>query len=94
MVLMDPLAHTLFTGMSNSGQAGTKIEAIKTAGATEGPERARELKLMLCSAFGLPETMFGDAKVGNHATAHTLERTVDLGHRLIRLCGQIFLRVY
>lgn len=73
-----PLAHTLMTGMANSGQAGTRIEAIKTAGATEGPERARELKLLLCSAFGLPETMFGDAKVGNHATAHTLERTVDL----------------
>ena len=73
-----PVAHTLFSGMSNAGQAGTRFEAIKTAGATEGPERARELKLMLCSAFGLPETMFGDAKVGNHATAHTLERTVDL----------------
>ena len=73
-----PVGHALFTGMTNSGQAGTRIEAIKTAGATEGPERARELKLLLCSAFGLPETMFGDAKVGNHATAHTLERTVDL----------------
>lgn len=73
-----PVAHTLFSGMTSTGQAGTRLEAIKTAGATEGPERARELKLMLCSAFGLPETMFGDAKVGNHATAHTLERTVDL----------------
>ena len=73
-----PVAHTLFTGMTSTGNPGTKIEAIKTAGATEGPEKARELKLLLCSAFGLPETMFGDAKVGNHATAHTLERTVDL----------------
>ena len=73
-----PVGHTLLSGMTSSGQAGTRIEAIKTAGATEGPERAREIKLLLCSAFGLPETMFGDAKVGNHATAHTLERTVDL----------------
>ena len=73
-----PLAHTVYTGLLGNGQAGTRIEAIKTAGATEGPEKARELKLMLCSAFGLPETMFGDAKVGNHATSHVLERTVDL----------------
>ena len=73
-----PVAHTMFTGMGPGGNPGSKIEAIKTAGATEGPDKARELKLQACAAFGLPETMFGDAKVGNHATAHTLERTVDL----------------
>ena len=71
------VGHAVFSGMAGP-QGASKLEAFKTAGATEGPEKARELKLQTCAAFGLPETMFGDAKVGNHATAHTLERTVDL----------------
>lgn len=60
---------------------GTTLAPIRTAGATTGPEEARRLLLMVAAAFGLPEIFFGDADVGNHATAKTLDRPTELKFR-------------
>lgn len=57
---------------------GNKITPMKTAGATTGPEECRRLVLMLCAAFGWPETFFGDASTGSLATAQSLDRPTEL----------------
>ena len=47
----NPVAHTMFTGMGMGGNPGTKIEAIKTSGAAEGPDKAREIKFASLCCF-------------------------------------------
>jgi hypothetical protein len=55
------------------------ISPVKTAGAAPHPEDSRALRLMFCAAAGVPETMlFGNADVGNLATAKTLDRPTEL----------------
>ena len=55
-----------------------RLEPIKTSGANVSPSDGRQFKLMVAAAFGLPETFFGDADVGNHATSKTLDRPTEL----------------
>lgn len=61
-----------------AGTPGTDMAPIRTAGATTSATDGRYLKLMVAAAMGIPETMFGDADVGNHATAKTLDRPTEL----------------
>lgn len=57
---------------------GAKLEPIKTAGATTSAEDGREVKNMAACGLGWPVTFLGDADVGNHATAKTLDRPSEL----------------
>lgn len=58
---------------------GVNMAPVRTAGAQPSPEEARRLGLMVGAAVGLPETMlFGNADVGNLATAKTLDRPTEL----------------
>jgi len=57
---------------------GYDFQPMKTAGATTTPESGRRILLMAASAFGLPETFFGDASVGSLATAQSLNRPTEL----------------
>lgn len=59
-------------------QEGTSIDPIRTAGATTSADDGRRLLLMVCAAFGLPETFFGDVSVGTLATAESLDRPTEL----------------
>lgn len=61
-----------------TGTPGSDLTPIKTAGATTSAEDGRQLRLMVAAAMGLPDTFFGDADVGNHATASTLDRPTEL----------------
>lgn len=63
---------------------GVGLEPMNTRGATPDPDGARRMWLMVSSAVGLPETMFGDADVGNHATSKTLDRPTELQFNLRR----------
>lgn len=58
-----------------------KLTPIRTAGATTSADDGRQVKLMVCSAFGLPETFFGDVSVGTLATAKSLDRATELKFR-------------
>jgi hypothetical protein len=60
---------------------GTELSAVKTAGATTSADEGRRLLLMVCAAFGFPETFFGDTSVGNLATAKSLDRPTELKFR-------------
>jgi hypothetical protein len=68
-----PLTAGTFVGTS-----GTKMEPIRTSGATAAPEDVRRFVLMVAAAFGYPETFFGDASVGALATAQSLDRPTEL----------------
>jgi hypothetical protein len=57
---------------------GADLAPIPKTGATVAVDDSRRLLLMVASALGLPETFFGDASVGNHATAKTLDRPTEL----------------
>lgn len=57
---------------------GTNYQPLPLRGATVDPEDGRRFILMVAAATGLPEFMFGDANVGNHATAKTLDRPTEL----------------
>ena len=57
------------------------LSAMPKTGATISSEDGRRLLLMTAAAFGIPETFFGDADVGNHATAKTLDRPTELKFR-------------
>jgi hypothetical protein len=61
-----------------AGADGAKLESFKTSGAGLKADDSRRLWLMTASGVGLPETFFGDADVGNHATAKTLDRPTEL----------------
>jgi len=80
------------TGSTFVGGPNTKLAAIKTAGATEGPEEARRLFLMSVMVFGAPETMYGDASVGTLATATALDRPTELKFKLAQERWKVFLR--
>lgn len=57
--------------------SGVELKAVKTAGATTSTDEGRQVKLMVAAATDLPETFFGDADVGNFATAETLDRPTE-----------------
>lgn len=59
--------------------AAVDMQPMNIAGATVSPEEGRRLGLMVAAGVGVPETMlFGDADVGNLATATTLDRPTEL----------------
>lgn len=67
-----PVAGSMFLGANAP-------EPIKTAGMAPHPDDGRRLGLMVSAGTGIPETMlFGDADVGNLATAKTLDRPTEL----------------
>lgn len=59
-------------------RSGVTVEAVKTAGATTPAEEGKPLLNMVACGHGLPNTFFGDASVGNYATAKTLDRPTEL----------------
>lgn len=61
-----------------SGAPGVDMTPIRTAGATTSAADGRQLLLMVAAATGLPEFFFGDANVGNRATATILDRPTEL----------------
>jgi hypothetical protein len=69
---------TPVTGAAFVTGPGNKLTPIRTAGATTEPEQGRRIMLMVASAFGLPETFFGDASTGSLATAQSLDRPTEL----------------
>jgi hypothetical protein len=71
-----PLTGSMFI----SGE-GTQIQPMRTAGSQPSTDDGRRLWLMVASATGLPETFFGEASVGSHATAKTLDRPTELKMR-------------
>lgn len=60
------------------GNRVADIEPMKIEGALMPPDHSRPFRLMVAAAMGLPETFFGDADVGNHATSKTLDRPTEL----------------
>lgn len=66
------------TGSMFIGQTDTKLEPLRTAGATTRAEDGRRLLLMVAAALGLPESFFGDVSVGSLATAKSLDRPTEL----------------
>lgn len=69
---------------------GQELEPMRVAGATLPADHNRALRLFAAAALDLPETFFGDADVGNHATAQTLDRPTELKFRdRQRLWGDI-----
>jgi hypothetical protein len=54
------------------------LEPVRLAGATLPTDHTRPARLMAVAGLGWPETFFGDASVGNHATAKTLDRPSEL----------------
>lgn len=80
-----PLPGSVFVGAQQQVDAagrtvpGVDLEPIKTAGATPSLNEGRRVGLMVSAGTGIPETMlFGDADVGNLATAKTLDRPTEL----------------
>lgn len=73
---------------------GNDLTPMNVRGASVAPEDGRRFLLMVAAALGLPETFFGDADVGNHATAKTLDRPTEL-QMLTRqtLWGNTFLHI-
>ena len=58
---------------------GARLEAMQTRNALPSPDDGRRLGLMVSAGTGIPETiLFGDAEVGNLATAKTLDRPTEL----------------
>jgi hypothetical protein len=74
-----PVAGSTFIGRRDAqGNVITDIDPINLSGTTLPDDHARPIRLMALMAMGLPETFFSDAKVGNHATAKTLDRPTEL----------------
>jgi hypothetical protein len=67
------------TGATFASGPGTKIEAFKTQGAGQDPEKVRQYKLYCCMVFGVPETFLADVATGNLATATSLDRPTETG---------------
>lgn len=57
---------------------GGKLEAVRTAGATTAAKEGHPLALMIAAGAGIPITFYGEADVGNMATAATLDRPTEL----------------
>jgi hypothetical protein len=71
----NPSAATASTAFIGKGQ---QYEPVKTAGATTPTKDGSAVLNMAAAAVGLPNTFYGDASVGNHATAKTLDRPTEL----------------
>lgn len=65
-------------GATFASGPGTTLEAFKTTGAGQDPEKVRQYKLMCTMVVGVPETFLGDVSTGNLATATTLDRPTEL----------------
>lgn len=57
---------------------GQKLQPLMTRNATTAPDEARQIKLQVCAALGLPEHFFGDPSTSNLATSKTLDRPTEL----------------
>ncbi len=57
---------------------GATLDPMKLSGTTLPTDHSRPVRLMSAAGLGWPETFFGDASVGNHATAKTLDRPTEL----------------
>lgn len=66
------------TGATFISGEGTRIDPIRTSGATTKMEDGRRLLLMVAASQGLPETFYGDVSVGTLATAESLDRPTEL----------------
>ncbi len=67
------------TGATWIGTEGNRLDPIRTAGAQPSPEEGRRVGLMVTAGMGIPETiLFGNADVGNLATAKSLDRPTEL----------------
>lgn len=66
------------TGATFIAGEGTKIDPIRTSGATTKMDDGRRLLLMVAASQGLPETFYGDVSVGTLATAESLDRPTEL----------------
>ncbi|MEW6223182.1 MAG: hypothetical protein AB1627_00995 [Chloroflexota bacterium] len=67
------------TGSTFISTPGARLEAMQTRNALPDPDDGRRLGLMVSAGTGIPETiLFGDAEVGNLATAKTLDRPTEL----------------
>lgn len=75
--LYDTNPPTTAGGIFASGP-GTSLEAFKTTGAGQDPEKVRQMKLQCCMVVGVPETFLADVSTGNLATATTLDRPTEL----------------
>jgi hypothetical protein len=63
----------------SSLESGNQLAPLRTAGAAPSPDEGRRVGLMVAAGTGIPETiLFGDADVGNLATAETLDRPTEL----------------
>ncbi len=69
-------APTTASTFAKSGSAD--LTPIRTNGVTMAADDGRRIFLMAAMVFGFPETFYGDANVGNHATAKTLDRPTEL----------------
>lgn len=66
---------------SADGVTQADVDVVRTAGATTSAEDGRRLLLMVCAAFGIPETFLGDVSVGTLATSKSLDRPTELGFK-------------
>ncbi len=67
------------TGAAFIGTEGNELSPIRTANAQPSPEEGRRVGLMVSAGMGIPETiLYGNADVGNLATAKTLDRPTEL----------------
>lgn len=78
-----PLAGSAFiAAMDAQGSPLVDYQPIRLAGMSPDPDEGRRLGLMVAAGVGIPETMlFGNADVGNLATAETLDRPTELKMR-------------
>lgn len=68
-------------GSTFIAQQGVDLQPMRIGGANVTAEDGRRLMLMVASAYGLPESFFGDVSVGNLATAKSLDRPTELKMR-------------
>ena len=73
-----PITGSTFVG----AQGGADYDLVRMSGAAPHPDDAKRLGLMVAAGIGIPETiLFGNADVGNLATARTLDRPTELKMR-------------
>lgn len=66
-------------GSTFIGSDGVDLKPVQLSGTTLPVDHNRALRLMVASATDTPDTMLsGDADVGNHATASTMDRPTEL----------------
>ena len=70
----DTAPHGQWASMSGN----VRLEAVRTAGATTDATEGAPVAKMISAGSGLPITFYGDADVGNMATAATLDRPTEL----------------